>query len=137
MPSNCVAMVGRVLDKTGRPITGSNVHLRARRHPWPIERAEEEWLVAFDGGFVLVTDTDGRFRTPRELEPDRQYVAYASAEGYQYNRTGLTLAGSRSFPDLTLQPVSRTGGTFDGTGRPVARLADRASALNDRRSFYK
>jgi hypothetical protein len=38
-----------------------------------------------------------------ELEPDLQYVACASAEGYQTNRTGLTLGQAGSFPDLTLR----------------------------------
>jgi hypothetical protein len=101
MPSNCVAMVGRVLDKTGRPIAGANVHLRARR-PRPMDPKNPEALVEFEGGFVLVTDLEGRFHTPKELEPNREYVAYASAEGYQNNRTTLTLAETRNFPDLTL-----------------------------------
>ena len=103
MPSNCVAMVGRVLDKTGRPIAGASVHLRARPGPTRIDPTGQEGLVEFDGGFVLVTDLEGRFHTPKELEPEREYVAYASAEGYQNNRTRLTKGESRSFPDLTLE----------------------------------
>jgi RNA polymerase sigma factor (sigma-70 family) len=102
MPSHCVAMVGRVLDKTGRPIVGANVHLRARR-PTPIDPTGPEGLVGFEGGFVLVTDLEGRFHTPKELEPGREYVAYASADGYQNNRTRLTTGESGSFPELTLE----------------------------------
>ena len=52
---------------------------------------------------MLVTDLEGRFHTPKELEPNREYVAYAGAEGYQNNRTRLTKGEARSFPDLTLE----------------------------------
>jgi RNA polymerase sigma factor (sigma-70 family) len=104
-PSQCVAMGGRVLDSAGRPLPGANVHLRARpsSHLPSIEPFGPERLVAFEQGFVFVTDREGRFHTPMELEPDRQYVAYASAEGYQTNRTGLTLAQTGTFADLTLR----------------------------------
>ena len=99
-------MAGRVLDKTGRPIAGASVHLRARPRPTPFEPIRDERTVEFDGGPVLVTDAEGRFRTPRELEPTREYVAYASADGYRVNRTRLTPAETGSFPDLTLEADS-------------------------------
>ena len=105
-PSRCVAMVGQVLDSAARPLAGANVHLRARpsSHMPSLEPFGPERLVAFEQGFVFVTDRDGRFHTPKELEPDLEYVAYASADGFQTNRTGLTLAQSGSFPVLILQP---------------------------------
>jgi hypothetical protein len=102
-PSNCVAMEGRVLDASGKPLARANVHLRARNRTTTFGQADDEELVELEGGFVLVTDLEGRFRTPAELELDRAYMAYAHANGHRFNRTGWTTGQSRSFPDMKLQ----------------------------------
>jgi RNA polymerase sigma factor (sigma-70 family) len=105
-PSNCVAMGGRILDASGRPLPGANVHLRSRNRGPAIGQNLEEGLVVFEGGFVLVTDADGRFQTPKELEPSREYTAYANAKGYGFNRTGWTTTLTQAFPDMKLQPYA-------------------------------
>ena len=102
---DCAAMEGRILDATGRPLPGANVHLRSRNRATAIGQVVDEGLVVFEGGFVLVTDADGRFRTPKVLELDREYTAYAHAEGHRFNRTGWTTGVTRSFPDMKLQAV--------------------------------
>jgi hypothetical protein len=107
-PSNCVAMEGRVLDASGQPLAGANVHLRVRNRTTAFALAEEEELVELEGGFVLVTDVEGRFRTPAELELDRAYMAYAHANGHRFDRTGWTTGQSRSFPDMKLEADAAT-----------------------------
>jgi hypothetical protein len=101
-PANCVGLSGRVVDPAGRPVARANVHLRSRRSIDPNERDE---LVEFDGGCILLTDTEGRFRTPEELDPNWHYMAYASAAHRRYTRTSAWMQGNRmSLGDLVLQP---------------------------------
>ena len=101
-PANCVSLFGRVVDPAGRPIAGANVHLRSRRSIDPNERDE---LVEFAAGAILLTDAQGRFRTPEELSPDFHYMAYASAPNHRYTRTTAWMQGDRrSLGDLILQP---------------------------------
>jgi hypothetical protein len=100
--SKCVAMQGQVVDSAGRPIARANVHLRSREPQAAARGGNENELVVFEGGFVLVTDANGQFQTPKELDPDRDYIAYAQADGYQFYRTQWTSASIRSFTGLTL-----------------------------------
>jgi hypothetical protein len=104
--ADSVAMEGRILDGSGRALPGASVHLRYRRRATQIGQADEEGLVLFERGFVLVTDVQGRYRTPEELELDREYTAYAHAEGYHFNRTGWTTCLTGSFPALKLQAIA-------------------------------
>src|SRR5262249_55023489 len=78
-PANCVSLSGRVVDPAGHPIAGASVHLRSRRTTDPNERDE---LVEFVAGAILLTDAQGRFRTPTELSPNFHYMAYASAPNH-------------------------------------------------------
>jgi RNA polymerase sigma factor (sigma-70 family) len=101
-PANCVALSGRVVGPAGRPVAGANVHLRSRRS---LDQNERDELVEFDGGSILLTDAQGRFRTPVELDPNCHYMAYASAAHRRYTRTSAWMQGDRmSLGDLVLQP---------------------------------
>jgi RNA polymerase sigma factor (sigma-70 family) len=101
-PADCVSLFGRVVDPAGRPIAGAVVHLRSRRSTDPNERDE---LVDFDNGSVLLTDAEGHFRTPEELNPGLHYMAYASAANHRYTRTSAWMQGDRrSLGDMILQP---------------------------------
>jgi RNA polymerase sigma factor (sigma-70 family) len=103
--SSGVAIAGRVADPAGRPVAGAHVHLRTRRHRGPGVPALGDKLVALEGGTVLIADDFGRFQTRRELDPDSEYAAYATAPGYLTSRT-LWIAGhSGSFPVISLRPV--------------------------------
>ena len=103
--SSGVALAGQVLDPAGRPIAGATVHLRSRRRGVQRVDPSDEQLVVFDGVSVLVSDAEGRFRTPSELDPDDEYVAYTSAPGYLTSQTLWTKGESGSFPVIRLRPV--------------------------------
>ena len=101
-PANCVSLFGRVVDPAGRPIARASVHLRSRRSIDPNERDE---LVEFAAGATLLTDAQGRFRTPEELSPDFHYMAYASAPNHRYTRTHRLDARR---PQITRRPDTPT-----------------------------
>ena len=103
-----VSMEGRVLDRTGRPVAGAFVHLRSSRRNVPHGPINGSEQVEFAGGTVLVADAEGRFRTPKELDSDGEYAAYASASGYRSSRTYWTRGGLEVFTGLTLQPEAET-----------------------------
>jgi hypothetical protein len=100
-----VAMGGRVLDPDGRPIEGVRVHLRRRRHTVPKGAMLDDELVEFESGPILTADATGLFWTPKELDPDSEYAAYASAPGYLTSQTLWTSAQSGSFQVIRLRPV--------------------------------
>jgi hypothetical protein len=100
-----VAMAGRVLSPDGRPVAGAHVHLRSRRHLTPAGPAFDDELVTFDSGITLIADEQGRFRTPRELDPDGAYAAYATAPGYLTSRTLWTPGNSGTSPVISLRPI--------------------------------
>jgi hypothetical protein len=102
--SGRVALEGRVIDPTGRPVAGADVHLRSRERAAPNGPVLGYETIEFENGYVLVTDADGRFRTPKELDPDGEYAAYASAPGFDDNRPIWTRGQAGSFPNLTLPP---------------------------------
>ena len=62
-------------------------------------------LVEFESGPVVIADVEGRFRTPKDLDPDGEYAAYASAPGFLTSRTLWTAGQSGSFPVIRLRPV--------------------------------
>ena len=95
-------MEGRIFDAVGKPLPGASVHLRSRLRLTTNQQAADERVVAFDGGYVLVTDADGRFRTPEELELDREYMLYAHAKGHQVYKTAWTPAQHRALQGLSL-----------------------------------
>jgi hypothetical protein len=97
-----VALSGRVLDPEGRPIPGAHVHLRSRRRPGA--SAGGDVLVEFAAGTVLIADEAGRFVTPKELDRDEEYTAYASARGYLTSHSTPTSGQSDSFPVIRLRP---------------------------------
>ena len=117
-----VAMEGRVLG-AGGPLPRAQVHLRVQKR-YPSGQVQGDELVEFERSLVLITDKDGRFRTPKELAGDGEYAAYATMEGFGPGRTSWTSAGSGSFADLVLEPETGTrsveGMVRDRTGRPIA-----------------
>lgn len=119
-----MAMSGRVLAIDGHPLAGAQVHIRSQQHH-PSGQVKGDELIEFEHGIVLTTGADGRFQTPKELDPDGEYAAYASAPGYRTDRTPWTAAKPGTFPDLTLsfQPrrgrIEREVQIRDREGRPV------------------
>jgi RNA polymerase sigma factor (sigma-70 family) len=99
-----VSLKGRILDPAGRPIAGASVHLRRRSRPQAGDLWDDE-PVTFDGGDILMSDTDGRFRTPPELDRDAEYSGFASAPGYLTSQTPWTIGEADGFEVIRLRPV--------------------------------
>ena len=100
--SQSESMVGRVLSAEGTPLSLAQVHLRAQER-YPTGQVQGDDLVEFECGYVLFTDGEGKFRTPKQLLSKGEYAAFAEAEGFQADRTPWTAASSGTFPDLTLR----------------------------------
>ncbi len=123
------AMSGRVLARGGSPVAGARVHLRAQKR-YPSGQVQGDDLVTFDGAMVLMTDPEGRFRTPVLLEADGEYAALAEADGFEARRTGWVPSKSAAFPDLILPPelgsATIRGRVLDRRGRVVAGASVRS-----------
>ncbi len=101
-------MTGRVLNSAGRPVAGAKVHLRTPQRNFPNGPVISSEFIVFEGGPVVVTDAAGRFQTPRELNPVREYAAFASASDLRSSRTLWVMGHFRSFLDMTLHPDAQT-----------------------------
>lgn len=97
-----VALQGRVLDAAGRPIKGAAVRIRSQKRVAPGGQVRGNEPVPFEGIAVLLTDADGRFQTPKDLDVDGEYAAYVSAEGRASARTAWIMGYDKIFPDLTV-----------------------------------
>ena len=131
---DAVALGGRVVGTDGRAIAGASVRIWSIRRS-PSGSVEASTPVRFDGSDELKTDPDGRFRTPRRLRLDRDYLAMASADGHLAGRARplrpVGPDGAR-FSDLVLpvEPnrVAIEGRVVDREGRPVVGAGVRTSA---------
>jgi protocatechuate 3,4-dioxygenase beta subunit len=99
--SQSAALSGRVVDEQGRPLAGARVHLRELRR-YESGQVEGDDLVVFERGPILVTDAEGRFTTPAELDRAGEYAAYAESPGLRPARTPWTAAAEGVFPELAL-----------------------------------
>ena len=105
--SSGVGLMGRILDPAERPIAGASVHLRRRPRSQAGILVGDDEPVTFDDGAMLVTDADGRFRTPPELDRDAEYSGFASAPGYLTSQTPWTIGDGGTFEVIRLRPVPR------------------------------
>ncbi|HEX8203597.1 MAG TPA: carboxypeptidase regulatory-like domain-containing protein, partial [Isosphaeraceae bacterium] len=122
-PTQTTPLAGRVVDVAGRPIVGASVRVswsrtrNARGRAWRLDP------VRIDGGEDLVTDAEGRFRTPFGLSRDVEYQAQVRADGRLPNRTEWIRPGEgreATFPDVVLRRLRKvTGRVVDRRGRPV------------------
>jgi hypothetical protein len=125
-PDHAVAVSGRVVDPDGRPLADAIVRLESRKRG-PEDFEVEAGRVVFDadGGDTVLSDPDGRFRTPRLLRPDLEYRARVEAEGRILSWTEwIAAARSTAFPEVVLHPIEPTrtveGRVVDRDGRPIA-----------------
>jgi RNA polymerase sigma factor (sigma-70 family) len=118
-----LSLRGRVRDPAGKPVSGARVQVWVRR-PVPSQFLSTPRLVAFDGDVVVRTDAQGRFETPRELEPDGEYRVIVEADGAPPEPSGwLPVGGERplAFPELTVRRARTVAGrVLDRRGQPVA-----------------
>ena len=106
--SRVSSLDGRVVDPNGKPIAGTHVHLRHTTEyvgPGKNQVSKDE-LVDFSGVVILLTDADGRYRTPRQLDPETSYEAFASLPGFVTAHTDWIKGNAGSFADVTLVPES-------------------------------
>ncbi len=120
--ANTVALSGRVVDPSGRPVPGALLRIRSRS-------AERDGLadpdfVRFEGSAEIRTGPDGRFRTPRQLRRGYGYSAEVQAEGRLSDTTSWLLlepSTEPTLPDLALLGLRTVRGrVLDDRGRPVA-----------------
>jgi hypothetical protein len=125
-PERLVAMKGRVVDTLSEPVAGARVHLR-RQERYETGQVKGDVPVDFAGPYVLRTDAEGRFETPRRLDAEGEYAAIAEADDFVPGQTPWTRAADRTFPDLALRirperlvkVATREGLVRDGSSRPV------------------
>jgi protocatechuate 3,4-dioxygenase beta subunit len=105
--SRSVELEGRVVDSSGKPIAGAQVHLR-RAVDFNKQGAKftirKDELVNFGGNIILKTDADGGYQTPKQLDRESTYSAFATKPGMLSANTEWFSAGVAVFPDITLKP---------------------------------
>ena len=111
--------MGPAIDRWRQPRS-----IFASRNVTAAVRCKGTELVEFERGPILITDAEGRFRTPKELRSDGEYAAFAETGDFQAERTPWTSVGSGSFSDLTLRRptviVALEGKVRDRAGQPIA-----------------
>jgi hypothetical protein len=116
---NARAFSVRALDEDGKPVAGAAVTAWHRviglDKDKPVERpAKEAW----------VTDREGRFESPRSMEPIGTYQLHVKADGFLVEKTAWKMpldAGVVAFGDVTLRRQrSLEGQVVDRQGKPVA-----------------
>lgn len=124
-PSNAIGLEGRVLDGERRPVASAFVRLRWRRIDFD-GSSEDEGYLTLDGRQRMLTDADGRFRTPAMLVKGREYRAEVASPGMLAAVTEFidpVAWNTQTFGDIGL-PASPTpraveGRVVDLRGRPV------------------
>jgi RNA polymerase sigma factor (sigma-70 family) len=117
-----LALAGRVRDAGGRPVAGARIEVLGR--PWlPKPNVGTARTIAFEGGAIVRTDANGRFQTPRELEPDGEYRVVVNAEGFQTEQSSWFEVGDArplDFGEVVLQRRGTIQGRIvDRQGKPI------------------
>jgi RNA polymerase sigma factor (sigma-70 family) len=140
-----LALAGRVRDARGGPIPGARIEVWAR--PWlPEPNVGTPRAVAL--AMPVRTDTDGKFQTPRQLEPDGFYRVVIRADGFLSESSDWLPVGDArplAFPDLVLQRSrALQGRVLDRDGKPVAGVRllyvdgrNRLTAMTDAEGRYR
>ena len=115
-----------MLDAAQKPIVGAAVRLAWQRRDM-FGRPSDMGIASLGGAIRLLTDGEGRFQTPAELQHGTYYRAEVSARGLLPATTEYVLPNARkqtTFGDIVLQrpPDLRAiaGRVVDRAGRPVA-----------------
>lgn len=141
-PENCVALDGRVVDASGRPIAGAVVRVLAQqRQAAAGQDPVDLGPLLFDGREGLLTDAEGRFRTPRSLRPQASYSLAVAAPGRLPSETETIdplVWKTTTFADVVLHAAPRlrtvAGRVIDGDGRPVTGVRVWQSGDGSRRT---
>ncbi|HEY1376877.1 MAG TPA: hypothetical protein VGF55_08780, partial [Gemmataceae bacterium] len=120
-PRHARALTVRALDDEGRSIAGAAVVARHRRLATVLDAIGIGKPVE-EGGLAWVTGRDGRFESPRRLDPDGQYRLEIRAAGLIPEQTGWKAAGEAgvAFGDVVLKRTRPLEGrVLDRQSRPV------------------
>jgi protocatechuate 3,4-dioxygenase beta subunit len=135
-----ISLEGRVIDAAGQPIDAAVARISAT------DRQFDRWIidlgyVLFDGTDRIITDADGRFRTPPSLRPSLTYSLQVAAPGMSPTQTEAIEPESwhtTRFADVVLRPAPRlravSGRVVDRQGRAVAGAAVLQSGDGPRRT---
>ncbi len=121
--ANTVALLGRVVDASDRPVAGALVRIRSR--PLKTQGHPESEPLRFDVSEIR-TDRDGRFRTPRKLKRGFGYRAEIKPADEAFmpeNSPWLAIKAETRpvLPKVVLRrPRTVEGRVVDTRGKPVA-----------------
>jgi hypothetical protein len=122
-----VAVAGRVVDASGKPLAGAAVRFNAQERPKGVNF--QNWRqLSVDSGNWLYTKADGTFETPRQTRAEGlEFQAEAVANGYVQVQTPWTPVGDGDVLRLPDIPLRREAGArvvvgrvVDSKGAPVA-----------------
>lgn len=137
-PASALALEGRVLDSDRRPVANAVVRLVWRQ---PDAEGRAAAFAHFSGSERLLTDGDGRFRTPASLPRGLEYRAEITAPGRSPTATEFInplVWKSASFGDIVMAaaPALRTiaGCVMNQQGAPLAGVRVFQSGDGPRRS---
>ena len=102
-------LAGRVIDETGRPVSGANVSFTTKDTSLIVD----DWTYRRDG-LSRQTDEKGRFEFPATLHPP--VVIATTEDGY----AEVALELDQQVGDLQLSPWARVTGRLVRSGKPVA-----------------
>lgn len=136
-PEGALVASGRAVDAKGHAIAGAAVRIIAATR----ERRPHETFLSFDGSPQIYTDAEGRFATPMQLLPDRNYRIEVDAPGITSVRTETidpAVWHTLDFGDIVLSSTPQlrlvAGQLVDEDGKPMGGAAVSQSGDGPRRT---
>ncbi|HEX5445988.1 MAG TPA: carboxypeptidase-like regulatory domain-containing protein [Pirellulales bacterium] len=136
-PESALSASGRAVDAKGRPVAAAAVRIIAETR----ERRPRASFLSFDGRGQIDTDAEGRFATPKQLSPDRNYGIEIDAPGITPVRTETidpAVWRTLDFGDIVLSPTpqlrSVAGQVLDEDGKPIGGAVVSQSGDGPRRT---
>src|SRR5262245_27600549 len=123
-PKHAKAVSVRILDEEKRPVPGAKVTARHRPAAPPPFGLSSGMPVKWPAGVAKGTDGEGRFTSPRCLDPDGDYQLIVEADGFLETTSLWKKVGKEdelAFGDLVVTRLRTLEGVVvDTKGQPVA-----------------
>ncbi|HEV3003547.1 MAG TPA: carboxypeptidase-like regulatory domain-containing protein, partial [Pirellulales bacterium] len=121
-PGGAVAIAGRAVDSTGRPVAGAAVEVWVQWRSRGVAYFSSP--IASGGHDELRTDDEGRFRTVRRFSREAEYAFHVRAGGFMPGASPYASASdeaSLTLPDVSMARLRAIRGrVVDRQRRPVA-----------------
>jgi hypothetical protein len=123
-PRHARALSVRIVDEMGQPISGATIIAKFKATPLPPVVSGVHEPVQWPEGTAKGSDREGRFLSPRGLDPDGEYQPHVVARGFLEESTPwkkMEKEDTLAFGDVVLtrsQPLE--GVVVDRKGKPVA-----------------